>query len=127
MKTKLQIAVIFAISFLCGCMVTAWSGWQLYFWMLSKEVWVRPCRDVDINIHRIQKLKDGQVAEVIEMLEMDVDFGLIMLSGYAGDGGDQTRRMVADSLQRARDHRKQNPRVITEPTIRAAVDGVLAK
>ena len=125
MKKVLQITAIVGAGLLCGCGVTAWAAWELHGWTLSKEVWVQPCRDVVVNIRMIKDPEAGRVADVIGRLEKEIDSGLVGLSIYPGNGNDDTRKMVEDSLHVAREYRKRNPRFIRNPTIRAAVDSVL--
>ncbi len=125
MKTILKIAVATVVSFLCGCIVTAWAARELYCWMEAKEVYVQPCAEVTTNIRIIQELNNQRVPEAIELLESKVDSGLIMLSAYSGEGGENTRKMVEDTLQTARAYRQENPREPTVPAVDAAVEKAL--
>jgi hypothetical protein len=128
MGSKLKIIAIIGVSFLCGCFATAWGAWRTYDWMLSKELHVEPSADIVTNIRIIQILQENDVARAIDVLEMGVDGDLIFLSAlYADVGEGDIPPMAAQTLQLAREHRKQNPRLVKDPAIRASIDSVLKR
>jgi hypothetical protein len=125
MRYRCKWAFRLSLAFVLGSVATGYGGLRLYLNSLDRQLYVRPAIDTVHSLAVLQRLRTGHTGAAIELVEWQLDDGLVGLSGLA-DGqrnpGDCVMNIPA-VLAMARTYRGEYPR----STAVAEIDDLVAK
>jgi hypothetical protein len=116
-----------AAAFIAGAAAGAAGGGYLGVnWLLNN--WVHEQTfDIETYVEALRKLKAGQAAQAIDLLEQRLDADLLALEPDFGRVDGQTRGEMQAALRAARQYRAEHPRKTALPGLDESIRKVLEK